>query len=1055
MPEAYPGGAFMHRKILTSLATLVMVLVPATTRSQTVPMQSRGSPVVGGSVLDTRIPYARQIDRRTRASIEKILGVTRSVPERIRHSSSEVTAAGIITGLVRDRRSQQPLNGAQVYIQGTGLGGLSNAAGRYRITGVPAGTVTLRVALIGFAAAQKPVVVRDGLTVTADFELAETALALDEIVVTGTPGGAQKRAIGNSITSMQAVKLVEAAPTISFQQLLGQKMAGVMVVPGAGMVGGSGSIRIRGVSSPALTNEPIIYVDGVRIDNTPGGPNGRMGPQLKRMDDLNLSDIESIEVIKGPAAATLYGTEASNGVLQIITKRGVQGQPIWDFTFRQGANYFRDPDSRFPDIWGKDPTTGQIISVNLWKQERDAGRNFIRTGQLQTFGGSVKGGTKDVRYFLSADMDNNNGIFAWNNQKRVNTRANLSITPSERFTIDTNVALTFTNSRLAMTDASFPEWDLIVWGQVPALLTPTRGFRVLPPEALAKIESRSDVNRVTGSLRLNYNPWKWLSNRLTLGIDANQEVNSIFWPREPDGQPHFYGAQTLGEKRLQNRSPRNISVDYVSTGSLMLTPDIHGATSVGVQFFDKRILTSTALGKTFPISTVEFVTGAAVTQGGEDFLENKTIGTFVQQQVDWKNRLFLTGALRGDDNSAFGANFKAIIYPKVSVAWVINEEPFFKKVAFVNALKLRGAWGQSGQQPDVFAAQAFYAPTTGPGDGSVVTPQTIGNPDLQPELGSEVEFGFDASMLGQRINVEFTHFNRSVSKAILAKPVPPSSGIPGQQFVNLGLVKSWGNELGINGRLAQRKSFAWDVGVNITTQDNRVEDLGGVISAQHFKGYPLASIFNQKVVSAEFVPGTLNLRNVLCDGGTGADGLRQGGAPTSCDVAPRVYWGKSQPTWLGNVSTSLTFFRNLQLSALVEYRGGNLGVDSDLLARQTTYANTAEVNPVTDPILQAYRLVVNRTPIGLFNAGYATLRDVSATYTMPEHFTRRFGFSRTQISVAARNAFPHLWEAQDFVWGHKMIDVESVQSVGGEFATGAQMIIPQTAQIITTIRVTL
>jgi hypothetical protein len=163
---------------------------------------------------------------------------------------------------------------------------------------------------------------------------------------------------------------------------------------------------------------------------------------------------------------------------------------------------------------------------------------------------------------------------------------------------------------------------------------------------------------------------------------------------------------------------------------------------VGAQYYTKRFENVDALGQQFPAPVVRSVGGAAVSFANEDIIENKTFGLYIQEQLSFNNRVFLTAAVRGDDNSAFGENYNAVIYPKLSASWVVNEEPFWK-LAAVNSLKLRGAWGMAGQQPDVFAAIRLYDPATGPGDGSVLTPQTIGNPDLAPERGEELELGFD------------------------------------------------------------------------------------------------------------------------------------------------------------------------------------------------------------------------------------------------------------------------------------------------------------------------
>ena len=218
---------------------------------------------------------------------------------------------GVVAGQVLDATSSRPMAGAQVVVDGTQLGGLTDSGGRFRIEGIPEGEVTLRVVMIGYRPFTQ---VTSTGTLDLRLRVTESAIELDQIVVTGTPGGTRQRAIGNVVARVDAAEITEVAPIITMQDLLTSREAGVAFQRSSGNVGTGAGIRVRGFSSLGVGNQPLIYVDGIRVDNnSTAGPNLRDGAQVSKLDDINPNDIESIEIIKGPAAATLYGTEASTG----------------------------------------------------------------------------------------------------------------------------------------------------------------------------------------------------------------------------------------------------------------------------------------------------------------------------------------------------------------------------------------------------------------------------------------------------------------------------------------------------------------------------------------------------------------------------------------------------------------------------------------------------------------------------------------------------------------------------------------------------------------------
>ena len=955
----------------------------------------------------------------------------------------------MIRGTVLQQQTLQPVAGAQIVAEGTQAGAITDAGGRFTITGLAGTQITLEVIMVGYRTARQTVPV--GAT-DVRILLAETAVELEGIVVTGTPGETRARTVGNSVAQIQAEDKLQLKPVRDLQQLLKGAAPGVTVRTGQGNVGTGGVIRMRGVTSLSLSNQPLIYIDGIRVNNDfRSGPSIRGGRQTSRINDINPEEIESIEIIKGPAAATLYGTEASNGVIQIITKRGTEGAPTWNLTVKQGANYFRDPAGRLPTNYSLGPS-GDLISQNLFDEEVAAGRNPLQTGHSQGYDLSVRGGTEGIRYFASAAWDDTEGIVDYNWQKRLSARANIQIVPSENLSATVNVGVVSSETRYGQAASG---WDLMgqfTWGNPRSRDGRLRGFLRATPEAAATIQSFSEVLRATVGTTVDYRPFEWLNARMNVGLDMTDEENSILFPRHPTGSAYFFGSRSLGEKNAERKAVRNATVDLGATADFDLTQAISSATSMGFQYFTKETEGLTGRGLVFPAPPVTTIGGAAQTFSGESYVANKTVGVYVQERVGFNDRLFLTAAVRGDDNSAFGQNFDFVIYPKVSATWVVNEESFFN-VPWVNTLKLRGAWGQAGQQPDVFAAIRLYQPATGPGDSSILTPRTIGNPDLEPERGEELELGFDAALLDDRLGIDFTMYNQSRKNAIIGAPVPPSSGFPGVRFVNVGQLDSWGIELGIEAQLIQQENVAWSLGVNLGTNNSEVVDLGefsdlgaGFSGQIHRVGYPVSAYFMRRVVSAD-VDGAGNVISAMCEG-------QDGGSPVPCDGAPRGFAGQPDPKLTGNINSSVSLFGNLRLSAEVDFQTGHKAVTGDIAGAHHLFRNTRAILTNSHPILEAYDQISGFSWFhsGLYGAGWAKLRNVSATYTLPEEMVSGIGASRASLTLSAQN-LAILWQQTEELFGRRIIDPEN-RLTSSETGGYVQTVLPHLSSFVATMRLT-
>ncbi len=902
-------------------------------------------------------------------------------------------------GVVIDGQTLQPLS--DVVVSAGGMSTVTDRAGRFRFDNLSGPELDLAARRIGYRPITLRVRVGDqGIRIA----MAATAINLEEVIVTGTPGATERRALSNSVSTVDVSSISEIAPTRSVTDLLQGRAAGVVAIQPGGVVGGGPRVKVRGVASLSLTDQPLLYVDGVRVDNTTAsGPVGRSVAIVSRLNDFNPEDIESMEIVKGPSAATLYGTEAANGVIQIITKRGRRGpRAVWDAVTTQGASWFANPAEQIGPGWGR-TAAGQPFSVNFVEREEAAGRSPFRTGHSQTYGLNVSGGTDALQYFLSGNFERQEGVDPTNDMRRTGGRLNLTAAPMPSLRVTANVGY-LTGLTNFPADGGFggPVWSLI-HAQPGQADSPGGGWTFGAPRDWQEAFFFSQgLDRVTGGLQFEHRPTTWLSQRLNLGIDRIDENNINLVPRMGDRLlAVFGGGLGAGSKTIQDRSARTATVDFASTATVQLG-SIESQTSVGLQLYRRIESRKTARGDAFPTSGLEALSSTARTSVSEDgVINNTTVGTFVQQQLAWQRRLFLTAGLRADDNSAFGSDFDAAIYPKLGLAWVVSDEPFGPSNLF-NTLRLRASYGQSGQQPAAFAALRRYLPTTG-GDGNpTVTPSAVGNPDLKPERGMEFEAGFEAGLLDERVGIDFTWYHKTTRDAIVAQELAPSSGFPGTRLANLGKIRNRGFELQVRAQLIETRPAALEILANISRNDDEVLEVGnpnGFIALgnlRHQVGYPVASWFGPKVISAD-IDASGQAVNVLCDNGSG------GG--TACASAPAVFHQRSLPTTTGSLAPTLTLFNRLRLSAMVEVSRGRWMIDGDMSGRCAESSTCRQLHEpsafrTTEVAGAQMRSSLN---YALSNASYTKLREASANYTLPERWVRRLGAERGSVTLSAYN----------------------------------------------------
>jgi TonB-linked SusC/RagA family outer membrane protein len=983
-------------------------------------------------------------------------------------------SVGTILGSLVDARTGAPIGSAQVSILALNTGVLANAAGRYTFVNVPEGTHEVSVILIGYETAVATVTVTSGATVVQDFRMTQQAVALDQIVVTGVAGGTRRRAVGNAVASLDGAAVTRTAPVGTVQQVLRGRTPGVNMM-GSGMVGAAPRIRIRGASTLSLGNNPLVYIDGVRSNNaeTTGFTFGNNAGVRSALSSLDPEQIESIEVLKGPAAATLYGTEASRGVINVITKRGVVGRPQLDIMVRQGANFVANPSSRVgrENYWTS--PTGEVSSLNMIDHMASRGSDVFTNGPVQTYNATLSGGSGETRYFFSGSYSDETGALDWNYAKRLNARTNLDSQLSESLSASVSLGYTTSDDRLP-TDGFRSTVEGVQFGSPRWLAenrcspTPTPGCDVydgwlpgnVPPREQSLFNEQA-LDRFAGSLSLTHEAFGWLTSRITTGLDYSGEVNVAFREFQTN-DTSIVSLGSIGSRGFRNegRTTRFLSTtDVSSTAELNVTPSLSSSTSMGVQYYTRSTSFLSTGGQEFAGPGLSTITATARQNvPANNFITDKTLGLYVQETLAWRNRLFVTGAVRVDNNSAFGSDIDLVTYPKASVSWVLTEEPWFESMApsWLNTLRIRGAWGQSGEQPVAFSALRTWSPVTGPLSTAGVTPLTVGNPDLSPEVGEELEIGFDSDLFSNRLSLQATYYHKLTKDAILSRDLPPSGGFAGNQFVNAGRIKNQGVEIQLDARLVETAGFSWDVSAGFAYNSAEILQLSGLpgdttivfnswSSMEHRVGYAPNSWFGPRVLSGDIDPTTGRALNAMCDDGIGgATACFDAGGTT---IAPRVNLGRAiAPTEL-SLSNDFTIGGRLRVHTLFTSELGHKRFDNSLRQRCRLY-RVCRVNHFPEEADDIRLMATIQSSDQIIDAwvndvGFVRLKEISLSYDIPENLIQGFGMSRASAQIAATNMLTFTdWTGSD---------PEVLFSSGGR-AFMEQNNLPQPQQIVTTIR---
>jgi TonB-linked SusC/RagA family outer membrane protein len=975
------------------------------------------------------------------------------------HSESVV---GTVAGRVTDAGTNTPVVGAQVMVVGTQIQAVTNGQGRYVLVQVPAGARTVVVKRIGYSDGSQQVTVGDNAETALDFALAPKAVTLTEVVVTAT-GEQRKLVIGNVVASVAVDSIVATAPITNVTDMLQGRVAGLLTFANSGITGSAPRIRLRGFNSLSQSNAPLMIIDGVRIENSTGaagnlGAGTSFGWSSGAVSELNPEEIESIDIVKGPSAATLYGTDAANGVIIIKTKRGQAGRT--QFTVYTEGGLISQP-SRWNDTYyafGRSPTGAQtrcsnllrvgggctLDSLSVWSPMRDAASSPIGTGNRRQLGVQASGGVQQFRYFLSAETENETGYLQLSDSEIArlrNERGGADIPDEQirpnylkRVALRGNVATRLGNNAdisisnaLAFQKAQLPNSNIFsnaAWG--PGFNDTFEGWQggIRPGESFS-IRSAENLTRLTSGVTANWQAASWLATRANVGVDFSSIFSDNLQRRGEGGTP---ASPSLGQRREIRTDITLYTVDLGSSASFDLTPSITSRTSVGAQYNRRNSGSVAATGTNLPPGS-STVAGAATVTNSEQTVESVVAGGYGEQTIGFSDRLFLTAALRADGASSFGENFKTAYYPKASLSWVISEMDFFPRSSFMNSLRYRFAYGTSGVQPSAIAALPQLQFVTVFVNGTTATGaqlQALGNPNLKPERVSEIETGFDVDFLGGRVALQTTAYYRKSTDALVQRAMPRSIGITSTgQLDNVGSVRNQGFEADLKSQIVDRENLKVALLINGSLNSNKLLKLDPTLRppedrfVKFVEGFPIMSQWDRRVKSFNDANG---------------DGVI---VPDEVVVGDSIeYLGNTNPTRLLNVTPMLTLLDGrLQLTSLFVYRGGWIQTNFSELNKCNIGGCRARNDP--NASLREQAAYVAFTKPGLTYAGYqedgtfTRWAEASISYKVHERLLNatRIGVQNATITLSARNL--KLWT------NYSGLDPEVAQNPGltGNFGT--------------------
>jgi TonB-linked SusC/RagA family outer membrane protein len=923
-----------------------------------------------------------------------------------------------ITGTVTDKESGLKLAGVRIVAKGTRTGGVTDGKGSFKID-VPESAEALVFTYVGYAKKEVAIAGQSVLNTSLDVD----ARALDDVVVTAFGVKQEKKALGYAVQEISAQEIMKTNQPNVVSGLQG-RVAGVTITNSGGAVGGGAQIIIRGISSlsPGADNQPLFVVDGIPISNATQagnvqpstGSNAIAGSNeqfafTNRAADINPDDIESLNVLKGPAATALYGLRAANGVIIITTKRGIAGKTLITFS----SNVTIDQVGKTPSVqskWGQGSTGadtsdrrtsfqsyGLPRSMNPNDPFYDNFRTFFRTGTRFDQQLTVSGGTETTKYFTSISRLDQVGIVPGTDYTKTTVSLRGSTALDDKFSI--SASINYSNSggsrpnngdRSIFSALNFwiPSYDV----NDAAIAAPPTGQRVTDPYQpirtldgritnivyndgvidsplffALRSQLRDNVNRVFGDVKFDYQPFSWLKATYQFTLDYYNDSRRRIAP------PEVGPAQTINGFIVEESiNRREINSQLFITASQNFSEDLSGAITLGNAITDIENYGISSRGETFSLNDFYDLSNTTNRFNTRIYSLQRLVGVFADARLTYKNMLFLTLTGRNDLSSTLPAQNRSFFYPSASLSFAFtellkNEE----SLSWLSFGKFRASWAEVGKDGiGPYRIGEYYTSTGGFPIGNVNgfrLSTASGSNNLRPERKTGIEFGLEAKLFDNRLGFDVTYYTEDIRDQIVDLPVSNVTGFS-TFLINGGNIRNTGIEVLLTATPVLTNDFSWDIALNWSRQRGSIVSINeGINEIVYLSGLDY-------IISKAVRPGSdpTNPNPSVGDlygydfvrNANGQVIIQSDGFPT-VDFSKQVKVGNALPDWQAGLTNTFSW-NGLSLSFLLEWRQGGQVMD---LAEPNRFRNgisawtepryrnivfngvDAQGNPNTTPVL--------------------------------------------------------------------------------------------------------
>lgn len=888
-----------------------------------------------------------------------------------------------VSGRVTDKEGNG-LPGVTVRIQNTNRGTVSDIQGRFSLEANVGNTLVF--SFTGYKTVQQA-----ASAGAMNIQLEEDFANLDEVVITGLATSVKRSNLANAVATISAKELYGVAPAQTFDAALSGKIPGALITANSGAPGGGMSVKMRGVTSIFSNSQPLYVVDGIFISNVsvPANLNiitaaSRAGNEQyqdnpsSRVADINPDDIENIEVLKGASAAAIYGSKAAAGVVIITTKKGQAGRTVvrarQDVGWTQarkllGMRHFTEQTAF--DKGGAAARDAFIAARNAGKLYDHEKEMYGEKGLLLNTNVSVTGGDERTGVFFSANRKDEDGIIKntgySNNSLRLNvdhklnnrisvglratymkTSADRGLTNNDNNSVSYGVALSAAPEYVPLLPDANGNYPLLVGGQNPI-------------ETRDKMRNNESVNRVItgGEIKVNLQENTKTNTRLIVrgGVDYFHLKTEAIFPRSlPFMKDNLEGASIQGNTSNLNSNLAGILVNQFAANTKLNFTTSLGAT-LETNYLDLIVATAT---NTTPLQTnVDMAANAALQQFRTKYRDN---GIFIQEDVLIMDAISIGAGVRFDRSTNNGDYKKYFVLPKASFSWNLAKMPFWK-MQLINSLKIRAAYGQSGNVAPYGARFLAALPNNIGGNGGVLVDNQLGNPDIKQEKQAEFETGLDVSFLNGRLTLEATYYNKNIYDLLIRRNLQPSTGFTAQ-WLNAGDLRNQGIEIGIGAIPVNTKNFRWNTHVNFWKNKSKITKLLIPPFPMGAFGNSLGNFYIEEGKSATQIIGTL-------------------GATPGIGVL-----GNSEPDFQLSTLNEISFFKNFSFRFMLHWKKGGDNINltqllNDLNQTSPDYDDDKNGNGIKDGDDRNTAFGKGEAAGFVQDASYVRIREIGLYYEVP------------------------------------------------------------------------